>query len=308
MLRIGVVGLGKIAQKAYLPVMAAMQDQVEWVLCTRNSEKLGSLQQKYGFKKAVHTVLELLAEKIDAVFIHTPTSTHVAYIREFLEAGVHVYVDKPISDNYAEVEKLYQLAAEQHLLLTAGFNRRFAPFEAKLQTKQEQAVIKVEKNRADTEQAVQFAVFDLMIHAVDTALFIAGIDASEELTCQYQVLADNDLLQYCALTIQTAQKNIVASINMQAGANLEISEVQQAAATQRLTDLTQLQTMTTAGVQTEEFPDWTPTLERRGFGPIIRAFVNAVANPEHPNPVSPASSLLSHRLCQNLLAQYEQQK
>ncbi|EPC85414.1 dehydrogenase-like protein, partial [Lacticaseibacillus paracasei subsp. paracasei Lpp43] len=40
MLTIGVMGLGTIAQKAYLPVYTQMQNQVHWVLSTRNDDKL----------------------------------------------------------------------------------------------------------------------------------------------------------------------------------------------------------------------------------------------------------------------------
>ena len=39
-MKIGVIGLGDIAQKAYLPVMVEMQDEVEWHLCSRNGETL----------------------------------------------------------------------------------------------------------------------------------------------------------------------------------------------------------------------------------------------------------------------------
>ncbi len=304
MIKIGVVGLGGIAQKAYLPVMAEMQDQVEWILCTRNPVKLATLKQKYGFKNAVATVAELVAQQIDAVFIHTPTSTHAELVQLFLQAGVHVYVDKPVSDDYDTVKALYQLADDKNLMLTAGFNRRFAPLEARLQTEQQPLVVKVEKNRNNTEQPVKFAIFDLMIHAVDTALFVGHFQTNIDLNCQYQISQSNNMLQYCAITVQSQRKIMTASINMQAGANLEITEVQQPACTQRLSNLTKLQTVTAAGTQVTNFPDWTPTLERRGFAPLIRAFVAAVENPDHPNPVSPESSLLSHRLCQNLLNFY----
>lgn len=305
MIKIGVLGLGGIAQKAYLPVMAEMQDQIDWVLCTRNPDKLVNLQRQYGFKTAVRTVPELLAQKIEAVFIHTPTSTHATLIKTFLEAGVHVYVDKPVSDNYSEVKALYQLAAERHLLLTAGFNRRFAPFETQLVTQQQPAVIKVEKNRANTEQPVEFAIFDLMIHAVDTALFVGNIQTNEPFTQQYQLNSEQGILQYCAITIRTQHQLVTASVNMQAGANLEVTEVQQPTGTQRLSNLTELATLTTSKTQVQRFPDWTPTLEQRGFAPLIRAFVAAVKDPAHPNPVSPASSLLSHQLCQDLVTEYQ---
>ena len=50
MLTIGVIGLGTIAQKAYLPVYAQMQNQVHWLLNTRNEDKLEQLSAQYGLK------------------------------------------------------------------------------------------------------------------------------------------------------------------------------------------------------------------------------------------------------------------
>ena len=47
MLTIGVIGLGTIAQKAYLPVYAQMQNQVHWLLNTRNEDKLEQLSAQY---------------------------------------------------------------------------------------------------------------------------------------------------------------------------------------------------------------------------------------------------------------------
>nr|WP_225354213.1 Gfo/Idh/MocA family oxidoreductase [Lacticaseibacillus saniviri] len=90
MLNIGVMGLGYIAQQAYLPVYAANRQVVNWHLMTRNEEKLANIQQQYRFASATTSKEQLLAQDLDAVMIHTPTSTHTALIREFLEAGVHV--------------------------------------------------------------------------------------------------------------------------------------------------------------------------------------------------------------------------
>ncbi|WP_230678593.1 Gfo/Idh/MocA family oxidoreductase [Lacticaseibacillus zhaodongensis] len=82
MLKIGVMGLGNIAQKAYLPVMAGMQDEYDWYLCTRNAEKGHALAAKYGFTNVFQTVDQLVAAGMDAVFVHTPTTTHPQILRQ----------------------------------------------------------------------------------------------------------------------------------------------------------------------------------------------------------------------------------
>ncbi|WP_225417295.1 Gfo/Idh/MocA family protein [Lapidilactobacillus mulanensis] len=307
MLKIGVVGLGNIAQKAYLPVMAQMQDQVEWILCTRDEQKLAHLQHQFGFSESTRSVPELIAQHPDAVFIHTPTHTHTELIRTFLNAGIHVYVDKPVSENYEEVSELYQLAAQRQLLLTAGFNRRFAPFQQQIATSGQPAVIIVQKNRIRAEQAVGFAIYDLFIHVVDTALYLAGIDARDQVSCQYQLSSDQGILQNCGLVLSSKNLTVYALMNMQAGANTETSEVQQISGTKRLENLEHLTISTENGTQVNNFPDWTPTLTRRGFEPLIHEFVSAVAT-NATNPVSPATSMLSHQLCSELVDFYHQQK
>ncbi|WP_268744057.1 hypothetical protein [Pediococcus pentosaceus] len=43
MIKVGVIGLGNIAQKAYLPVYSELQDRFEWHLSSRNAEKLAHI-------------------------------------------------------------------------------------------------------------------------------------------------------------------------------------------------------------------------------------------------------------------------
>ncbi|MFC6171029.1 Gfo/Idh/MocA family protein [Loigolactobacillus jiayinensis] len=303
MLKIGVLGLGNIAQKAYLPVMARMQDQVEWVLCTRNVAKLQHLQQQYGFQHTAADLDALLAQKPTAIFIHTPTPTHAAYIEQCLRAGVHVYVDKPVSDNVADVKRLYQLAAQQGLLLTAGFNRRFAPFNAKLQQQPAQTVL-VQKERVATLQPVPFVIFDLMPHVVDTALFLLGQTPTHY---HYRVLAQHGALLQASVVMETPTATAYALLNMQAGANSETAEVQNPQGIAKVTDLATYALQANGMTTQEQFPDWTPNLQRRGFAPLIHDFVAAVQG-KQANPVSPASSILTHQVCQNLLAYAQKNK
>ena len=49
---------------------------------------------------------------------------HGAVVRQLLQAGIHVFVDKPLSEELAEVKELQALAAAKNLRLMVGFNRR----------------------------------------------------------------------------------------------------------------------------------------------------------------------------------------
>lgn len=299
MIKIGVLGLGNIAQKAYLPVMAAMQDQYEFHLTTRNPEKRQQLAAEYGFTHTHATLDELMATQPDAVFVHTPTATHASTIKKLLLADINVYVDKPVSMDLQEVQGLYDLAAARHLLLTCGFNRRFAPLNQQLKAIPDKRLIMAEKVRETSDQDVETAVFDLMIHSVDTGLYLLD-EPLVTTTGRIVATADGKLAQGY-FTAQTAHEQLQVVTNMRGGVNLETSTVQASSKRAVVNNLSSLTTYQTAQTQTTTFPDWTPTLEKRGFAPLIRAFLTAV-NTHGPNPVDPTSAITSHAVCRHLLS------
>ncbi|WP_461218505.1 Gfo/Idh/MocA family protein [Lapidilactobacillus salsurivasis] len=307
MLKIGVIGLGNIAQKAYLPVMAGLQDQAQWLLCTRDEVKLNHLQARYGFTQAVTTVAALLELQPDAVFIHTPTATHGALIRQFLLAGCHVYVDKPVSTDLAEVQSLYALAAARGLLLTCGFNRRFASLNVQASAGVRPTMVRAEKNRIATAQPVEFAIFDLFTHVIDTALTAAQISPAEltASTRKFQIVADQaGNLRQAGIVLTDATQSISAWLDMQAGVDQETLTLHRPTGISCVRDLQQLTVSTSAGDLTQSLPSWQPMLTARGFAPLIQAFLTAITTPGASNPVSPASSLATHELCTELLANY----
>lgn len=295
--KIGVIGLGNIAQKAYLPVIATLQDKYEWHLTTRNEAKGKMLEQKYGFKHFHQTLDQLIAEKPLAVFVHTPTQTHYQIIKQLLTAGINVYVDKPVSENLAEVEELYQLAEKKELLLTCGFNRRFAPFDQQLKQIADKRTIVSEKIRENALQPTAFAIFDLMIHSVDTAVYL--MDEPIQKVDNFLVTNDGNLEQGY-ITLTGAKSHVQVITNMVGGSNLEMTTVQGSKTRQVVTNLNLLQTYQTGAVTQTSRPDWENTLVTRGFDPITRAFLKAVTN-NSENPVSPESAILSHKLCYDLV-------
>ncbi|WP_119327485.1 Gfo/Idh/MocA family oxidoreductase [Companilactobacillus musae] len=294
--KIGVIGLGNIAQKAYLPVMATLQDKYEWHLTTRNKAKGEMLEKKYGFKHFHQTLTELIEEKPLAVFVHTPTQTHFEIIKQLLENEINVYVDKPVSEDLSEVKELYKLASEKNLILTCGFNRRFAPFNQALKQIGDKRTIVSEKIRENAVQPAKFAIFDLMIHSVDTAVYL--MDEKIKDINNFLVTNDGNLEQgYITLTGEKSQAQIIT--NMIGGSNLELTTVQGNQTRQVVTDLGRLETYQTGVITQTSCPDWENTLVTRGFDPIIKAFLRAVST-NAENPVSPESAILSHELCFNL--------
>lgn len=112
-LRIGVVGLGSIAQKAWLPVLGAAEGWTLQAAWSPGKEKALRICETWRMPYA--DSLDALAAQCDAVFVHTSTASHYEVVNHLLNAGVHVCVDKPLADKLSEAETLVELAARRRL-------------------------------------------------------------------------------------------------------------------------------------------------------------------------------------------------
>ncbi len=69
----------------------------------------------------------MIEAKIDACFVHVATKVHGAVVRQLLQAGIHVFVDKPLSEELAEVKELQALAASQKSAPDGWLQSSFCP-------------------------------------------------------------------------------------------------------------------------------------------------------------------------------------
>lgn len=176
---IGVGYLGKFHADKYAGLpgceLAAVVDA--------NHGQAQEIAEKNG-ARALADYRELLGN-VDAVSIATPTRSHFAIARDFLDAGSHVLVEKPITVTVAEAEELITLAAERGRLLQVGHLERFNPalraVEADIRKPQFIESHRLAPfNPRGTDVNV---ILDLMIHDIDIILNlvdspVARIDAS----------------------------------------------------------------------------------------------------------------------------------
>lgn len=112
MLRIGVIGCGKIAQVRHLPEYAENPDVQIAALADLNLERTKELAQRYG-AKAYASDKELLADpSIDAVSICSANNSHAEMAIAALKAGKHVLCEKPMATTLEDCEAMVK-AAEQ---------------------------------------------------------------------------------------------------------------------------------------------------------------------------------------------------
>lgn len=294
MKQIGIVGLGGISQKAYLPYMRQLSG-IHWHVSTRNQAVLAEVASLFGACTTYDTVEALAEASLDGVFIHAATVAHVSLAQLFLEKGIPVYMDKPLTEAYETTKALYELAAANGTFLMAGFNRRFAPRVLDMAEQTDKKRIVVEKNDVNRLGELQYKLFDFFIHPLDTALYLAD---DKPIAGHFHYHLVDGLLSQVSVQLQTAQASIVASMNLQSGSRREIMEVQTPQSTYHLENLDELTIFTGTHQTRKNFGSWDTTLYKRGFESIIKAFLQAIET--GINPVSPESSLLSHWICDQI--------
>ena len=296
MLNIGVVGIGAIAQKAYLPVMRSIGN-VKWYMCTRNVEVLQRESKLLGRCIPCSNVEELLQFDLDGVMIHVSTEAHVEVAKQFLEKGIPVYLDKPIAPSYEETLELYRLAKENQTFLTAGFNRRFAPKVVELKNVLHKKRIITEKNCTIPSFDNRTRIFDVFIHPLDTALYLMD---SLPTNGTYFYKKKDGVLEQCTVYLENENETALVQFNETSGANLERIEVQSPSGTYSIRNLTDLVITQGQDDVLDGFTSWDSTLYKRGFETIIHSFIIAVQT-KSENPVSAKSSLLSHLICERIV-------
>lgn len=171
-IRIAIIGLGDIAQKAYLPILAN-HTKVSPILCTRNMQVLKQLATQYRINDAYTSLDELIKNKPDAAMVNSSTNSHFIIVSKLLNAGIPVFVDKPLSYSLHESEELLNLATKKQISLYLGFNRRFAPLINLLEKKRDPIQVFWLKNRVNLPGDPRTFVFDDFIHVADSLRFLS---------------------------------------------------------------------------------------------------------------------------------------
>ncbi len=299
-MKIGIIGLGNICEKAYLPVITAIEG-VELVFCTRNKEKLDRLSKKYRINESASSVDDLINMNIDAAFVHTATESHVGIIEKLLNNNIHVYVDKPISYNYEESVRICKLAKDVNKILMVGFNRRFAPMYSELKNYGTPSVIKLEKNRINSPNSPEVFVLDDFIHVIDTVKFLMDDDIEN---INVNGLKKNELIYNLVVTMTNKNTTCIAMMNRDSGANEEELEYTSCGKKVIVKNLMNSKILINNIEENKTFKDWDSILYRRGFESIINEFINAVKLGLQPNPTI-EDAIKTHKICHEILNQID---
>jgi predicted dehydrogenase len=117
-MRIGVLGCGYWGSK-HVRVLQQLTDVDRVAIIDPRKDRLETLQRSFPTVQPFHD-LPSANDHVDAVVVATPPSTHVHLVRQALQAGKHVLVEKPMTTSVASARSLIEEAEAASLTLMAG--------------------------------------------------------------------------------------------------------------------------------------------------------------------------------------------
>ncbi len=132
----GVIGAGNFASRTLLPALSQTSARLN-TIASSGGVSGTHVGRKFGFEQSTTDTDAIFHDpEITTVFITTRHNTHARFVLQALNAGKHVFVEKPLCLTQEELdriqEKIHTLSPSP--LLLVGFNRRFAPHVVKIKS------------------------------------------------------------------------------------------------------------------------------------------------------------------------------
>ncbi|MGW0712299.1 Gfo/Idh/MocA family protein [Streptomyces sp. NPDC002643] len=297
-MKVGCIGLGDIAQKAYLPVLGH-QPGIELHMQTRTPATLTRVADGLRLLPGQrHADLDaLLAQDLDAAFVHAPTGAHPEIVGRLLEAGVPTYVDKPLAYELADSARLVGLAEERNIGLAVGFNRRYAPGYTQCADHPRELIL-MQKNRIGLPERPRTMILDDFIHVVDTLRFLVP-GPVEDMTVRART--EHGLLHHVVLQLSGDGFTALGVMNRLSGSAEEILEVSGQDTKRQVVNLAEV-------IDHKGQPslrrrgDWVPVARQRGIEQAVLAFLDAV---RAGKVLSARDALATHEMCERVVREVE---
>lgn len=180
-------------------------------VCDIKKDRAKEVARKYNTKYFLdHSDM---LDKVDAVSIAVPTSFHYMVAKDFLEKGVHVLIEKPITKTLEEADELLSLAKKKNLIVQVGHIERFnsavravEPLLQKAKFIECQRLGSIKKKKRIQDVGV---VLDLMIHDIDIILGLVNSKVKHIEAFGLSTVSDYEDIANVRLTFQN---NTIADI------------------------------------------------------------------------------------------------
>jgi predicted dehydrogenase len=178
--QVAVIGVGALGRH-HARIFAALDEAVLVGVVDTDAARAAEVAEEYGTR--AFTDVAALTD-VDAVTIATPTASHHAVARHFLDRGTSLLVEKPLARTVEEAEELVAMARRRGVPLAVGHTERFNPaVDAALPFLTRPRFIEVHRLGTFSERSLDIdVVFDLMIHDLDLLVAtlgdeVVGVDA-----------------------------------------------------------------------------------------------------------------------------------
>jgi predicted dehydrogenase len=218
MIKIGMIGCGKIAQYRHIPEYATNPNVKLVGYYDINQKRAADLAVKYG-GQAYDSLDALLASDIDAVSVCTPNYAHAEHTLAALKAGKHVLCEKPMAGSIQDCEAMFKAAHQAGRYLMLGHNQRLAKAHVKAKALIESGLIgelvtfrttffhggpekwSIDPGPKtwffDKKRALMGVMADLGIHKTDLIHYLTGqtiVETTAQLTTIDKKYADGKLI------------------------------------------------------------------------------------------------------------------
>ncbi len=173
MIKIGVIGAGHLG-KIHIKLLKEIEEANLIGFYDIDTENAKKVENEFGIKS--FKTLDELLNKVDAVDIVTPTTTHFEIAKQAIKKQKHIFIEKPVAASTEEAEQIVKLSYEADIKAQVGHVERFNP--AFLTVKEyidKPMFIEIHRlaqfNPRGTDVSV---VYDLMIHDIDLTLTITN--------------------------------------------------------------------------------------------------------------------------------------
>jgi predicted dehydrogenase len=190
LLRVAVVGVGHLGKWHAGKYADAAACELVAVVDT-NIDNARAIAQKHG--AAAYSDYREIMPLVDAISLVVPTSLHYKIAREFLEAGIHCLIEKPITETVAEASDLIDLADARGLVLQVGHIERFNAVMIGVEQHLQQPLFLESTRLAPFNlRGVDVSVIlDLMIHDIDIILDLIDSPVKQISASGISVISDN---------------------------------------------------------------------------------------------------------------------
>lgn len=184
-MKIGIIGVGNMGQ-LHAGLIKSNPRLELYGMTDVNTARAKEVAQSFGCA-AFDSVEELLKSEVDMVFITVPNTAHGPLCIQALNAGKHVFVEKPLATNIQDAKAIKELQAKTGLHVFVGYNRRFAPvyLEAKKTISQDDfkpVNINIIQNDGDMQNPAWLTdikmtggfMYDTTVHFLDMARYLLG--------------------------------------------------------------------------------------------------------------------------------------